>query len=96
MLPTRIGKQTLSAAHTGQGSATATASALTVEPWEAYYGVYIRNHDGSNPMYVGESGVTVTTGFRIDAGDSLWIPIEFAQDLYTISGGTIAYSFLSI
>jgi len=96
MLPVQIGKQTHEAAHSGQGSATATAGALTDNHWPALYGVYIRNHDGSNPMYVGDSTVTTSTGFRIDAGDSLWVPVEFAKNLYAISGGTIAYSFLSI
>ena len=96
MLPTRVGKQTHAEAHTGQGTATGTAAALTANHWEAFYGVYIRNHDGANPMYVGDSTVATGTGFRIDAGESLWIPIEYAKNLYAVSGGSIAYSFLSI
>ena len=96
MLPTLIGKQTHAAAHSGQGTATATAAALTDNHWEAFYGVYIRNHDGANPMYVGDSAVTTSTGFRIVSGESVWIPVEFAKNLYVISGGSISYSFLSI
>jgi len=96
MLPVSIGKQTYAAVHTGQGSAGAAATALTADSWDVQYGVYIRNHDGANPMYVGSVGVTTGTGFRIVAGESLWIPIEFAKNLYVISGGAIAYSFMSV
>lgn len=97
MLPVQVGKQTFEKAYTGQGTATGTASRLTSEYWPPMYGVYIRNHDGSNPMYVGASSdVTTGTGFRIDAGDSLWIPVEEPRNLYVISGGSIAYSCLAV
>ena len=96
MLPVQMGKQTFAAVHTGQGTATATAAALTADSWEVSYGVYIRNHDGANPMYVGGSNVTTGNGFRIVSGESLWIPIELAKNLWAVSGGSIAYSYMSI
>lgn len=96
MLPVKIGKQSQDKFYTGQGTATGTAAAITAEPWEARDGVYIRNHDATNPMYVGPSGVTTSTGFRIDAGDSLKIEVEDPTTIYAVSGGSIAYSFLIV
>ena len=95
--PVNIVKQSQAAFNTGNGTATVTAAALTDNPWIAQMGVFIRNHDGANPMFVGIAGVTSTKGFRVDAGDDLWIPVSDPRTIYVIrSTADVAYSFLVV
>jgi len=97
MLPVRVAKQSYSEFHTGQGTAGAAKAALTANAWEAKHGVFVRNHDGANSVYVGDSDVTVNTGFQLAAGDDIWIPVIAASDLYVITGGaSVDYSFLVV
>lgn len=95
MFPVQILKQTKSKFYTGQGTA-GVAAALTAQPDKVMYGVYIRNHDGVNPLFVGNSNVTVGNGFQVVAGESVWIPVEDARDIYVVSGGAVTYSYLLV
>ena len=95
MFPVQVLKQTKSKFFTGQGTAAA-AAALTAQPGTLMYGVYIRNHDGVNPLFVGNANVTIANGFQVAAGDDLWIPIEDARDVYVVSAGAVDYSYLLI
>jgi hypothetical protein len=97
MLPVRVAKQTQEKLNTGQGTAGAAAAALTTNPWPASYGIFIRNHDGANAMYVGNSGLTAANGFRLDAGDDIWIPVTDPREVYVIRAtADVAYSFLVV
>lgn len=95
MFPVQILKQTNSKFYTGQGTA-GVAAALTDRPETLKYGVYIRNHDALNPLYVGNSNVTDANGFQVVAGDSIWIPVEDARTVYVVSGGAVDYSYLLV
>lgn len=97
MLPVQIGKQTYSSLYTGQGSAGAAAAALTTSPTLAKHGVFIRNHDGANALFVGNSKLTAGTGFQVVAGADLWLPVEDPKLIYVITGGAaVAYSYLVV
>lgn len=95
MLPVRVAKQTQEVLNTGQGTANGAAAAITAKPWDAKYGVFIRNHDDTDALFVGNSGVSAANGFRVDAADDLWIPVDDARKIYAITGGNdVDYSFL--
>jgi len=97
MLPVRVAKQTQQKLQTGQGTAGVAAAALTDNPWPANYGIFIRNHDGANAVYVGNSGVTASNGFRLDAGDNIWIPVADPREIYVIRAtADVDYSFLVV
>ncbi len=98
MLPMNLAKQTQEAFNVLRGTAGVAAAVLTANPWEAFYGVYIRNHHATDDLVVGGADVTAGTGFAIAAGDSLWIPIDDATKIYAIRGAAadVAYSALVI
>jgi hypothetical protein len=97
MLPVRIAKQTQEVLNTGQGTANGNAAAITAEPWDAKYGVFIRNHDAADALFVGNSAVSAANGFRIDAAKDLWVPVDNAREIYAITGGNdVNYSFLVV
>ncbi len=97
MLPIQIGKMSHASLSTGQGSADGTAKSITASPTPAKYGVFVRNHDGANALFVGNSKLTAGTGFQIIAGEDLWIPVEDPRIIYVITGGAaVAYSYLVV
>ena len=53
------------------------------------YEIAVKNHDGTNPVYVGKSDVTSSTGFRLSAGESMSFSLAGGEKLYArATGGT--------
>jgi len=97
MLPIQLSKQTSAKFSTGQGSVGAEVAALTINPKVAAYGVYIHNDHANASMFIGDSKLTAVNGFLLDAGQSIWIPIEDARNIYVLRDKkTVTYSFLIV
>jgi hypothetical protein len=78
-----------------------TATATQIGHFENGLPVLVQNmaDGGRAPVYLGASGVTPTTGFRLDFlnnGSSITIPGD--GDLYAVcdTGGTARVSFLTV
>jgi len=97
MKPVKVLESVQEDFYTGNGTAGVAASALTSQPWRAFYGVKIRNHDAANKMYVGKEGVTSSTGFRLDPGCDCEFPIADPRLIYVIRDvADVDYSFLVV
>ncbi len=86
---TNTGAAHLASTHTTLNSSTAT---LIVVARPTRRTVVIRNSDTSLSMYVGELGVTSSTGMLVKASES--IPYTFVGALYAISasGAPVSYA----
>lgn len=97
MLPVSIAKQTTEKFATGQGTANGTAAAITASKYNSVYGVFIRNHDTTNAVYVGTSTVATTSGFKVTAEQDVWIPVDDPTSIYVVTAGaSVAFSFLVV
>jgi hypothetical protein len=57
--------------------------------------IAVRNTDASNPVYLGGSGVTSSTGFLLKAGESMTFNVVGDDSLYAIAtGATVTVSIL--
>ena len=54
-------------------------------------------HSGSGTVYIGDSTVTSSTGYRMDNGDKITLPVGDHESLYAItsSGTAILYIYLN-
>lgn len=71
---------------------TTAATALTVAETDDRAGssICVQNTDTTNPIYVGPSNVTSTTGFLIAAGVIISMDIGQGETLYArATGGTV-------
>jgi hypothetical protein len=51
------------------------------------YEIVVTNHDTANPVYLGPSGVTSSTGMKLAAGSAIGISLSFGERLYAIATG---------
>ena len=76
---------------------TSTAAALTVTETDDRAGssICVQNTDSTNPVYLGPSGVTSSTGFKLAAGAVAALDVEPGDTLYAIAtGGTVVVHVL--
>jgi hypothetical protein len=54
-------------------------------------------HSGSGTVYLGDSTVTTSTGYRMDNGDKVVLPVGDHEPLYAItsSGTAILYIYIN-
>lgn len=59
------------------------------------YELYVKNHDATNPVYLGGSTVTSSTGVKLAAGEGLGVSMTFGEKLYArATGGTVVVGVL--
>jgi hypothetical protein len=92
-------KQTTSVISTGQGTSTA-APAPIVDPSLsrlAYKGVRVKAAKANtSPIYLGASGVSIETGYELDAGESVELWIEDPAKVFAVSSNNQAFSWVSL
>ncbi len=76
-----------SSLRSGQTAVTATAAALTSST-VALQVIIKANTDNAIPVYLGPSGVTTSTGFRLDPGDSVTLEVLDLSAIYLIASTT--------
>lgn len=69
-----------------------TAAALEVTDGTAAtngqsYEILIKNTDGTNPVYLGPTGVTSATGYKLSAGESLGMSLAFGEKVFARATG---------
>ena len=69
--------------------ATATALSATDDS-RAGEAVVVRNR-GSAAVYLGGSDVTSSTGFQLDAGDTLAVDVTYGETLYAVAADAGPY-----
>ena len=64
----------------------------------SHYKIYVKNLDGSINVFVGLSGVTSSTGLRLNAGETTIIePVLLGTDLHAIAAsGTPSVSVMVV
>ena len=88
----------LATAQVALNSSTATKINTVGGTPSSHYKLYVKNLDGTILVYVGPSGVTTSTGLRLNAGETVIIdPVVAGTDLYAISAsGTPSVSVMVI
>ena len=83
---------------TGQKTvATGTATAITAETMDSRRGILVKALAGNTAVvYLGLTGVTVTTGFELSAGESVVVPHLKASEIFAITTGTQKICFIII
>lgn len=56
--------------------------------------ILIENQDSTNPVWIGGSAVTSSTGLKLVAGASLAFNVLGNDSLYAVSGGTVIVGVL--
>ena len=77
-----------------QKTVTTTASVVVASsPFDQTVAI----HSGSGTVYLGDSTVTTSTGYRMDNGDKIVLPVGDHEALYAItsSGTAILYIYLN-
>jgi hypothetical protein len=80
----------------GQKSVAQTAVTLQAAAAELAVGVWVKSDSGNTGnIFVGETGVTTSTGYKLEPGESMFINIEALLDIYVISnsGTNTVYYF---
>ena len=83
---------------TGQKTvATGTSTAITAETMDSRRGVLVKALAANTAtVYLGLTGVTVSTGFELSAGESVVIPHLKASEIFAITTGTQNICFIII
>ena len=83
---------------TGQKTvATGTATAITAITHDCRRGVLIKALAANDAtVYLGMTGVTVSTGFELSAGESVVLPHLKASEIFAITTGTQNICFVII
>ena len=94
-------KETSNIRHLVSGQVTVGASGptqLTCVETTINHGLLLRTPiSNSGVVFIGPVGVTVETGFGIDPGDSMELPIDNASDLYAIAAtGPLSLEFMGL
>lgn len=81
-----------------QSIVSGAAVQLTSSTTECRRGIVVRaNAANTEVIYVGEVGVSATTGFELSAGDSVVLPVLSADEVYAISAaGTQSACFVIV
>jgi hypothetical protein len=59
------------------------------------YELYLVNHDGTNPVYLGDNTVTSATGAQLAAGASLGVSLTYGEKLFArATGGAVTVGVL--
>ncbi len=78
----------------------ASAEVLTSSNFQCKFGIYIKAHaTNANDVFVGrDSGVTTANGFRLDAGEEIFIPFSKPISEIHVIGGAVdqGVSYLAI
>jgi hypothetical protein len=76
---------------------TVTTTAAVIVPASPFDQTVLL-HSGSGAVYVGDSTVTSSTGFRLDNGDKIVLPVGDHEALYAItsSGTAILYIYINV
>jgi len=96
-----IGREAAEEFQVGQGSVGAASQPLAVVGASRSVLKYViikADFTNTNDVFVGTSGVTTTTGFRLDAGEATPpIPIDELSKVHVIGGAALqGYSWLAI
>jgi hypothetical protein len=80
------------------GQVTATTSATAIDTTSANpFVLVLHNESGSNDIFLGNSGVTSTTGFSLHANSTISLPLTPGDQLYAITGtGSHLLSWMKI
>jgi hypothetical protein len=93
-----IYRQTVGEFCTGQGT-TSTVSAPIVASDSSRFALKgVRVHAGANnagPIYVGPSGVSIATGYPLNAGESVLIQVDNPSKVSVVAAGAYGYSWIS-
>ena len=52
-------------------------------------GEWLFTNRGTNPIFVGEAGVTPEAGFQVDAGEGFSIALDGREKLYAVCAATL-------
>lgn len=74
-----------------QVTVTTSAVALSAAETDNRGGesVLVKNTDATNPVYLGASGVTTGTGYKLAAGEAVSFDLDMGEALYAVSGGSV-------
>jgi len=88
----------LATAQIALNSSTATKINTVGGTPSSYYKIYVKNLDASINVFVGITGVTSSTGLRLNAGETTIIdPVVVGTDLYAISAsGTPSVAVMAV
>lgn len=84
--PPKVAVDPPTTTQSGQISVTTTRQPLTNVAFTLKSGVRVKlDPDSEIPVYIGNSGVDTSKGYRIDAGEEIFIEIQTAQNIHVIS-----------
>jgi hypothetical protein len=88
----------LATAQIALNSSTATKINTVGGTPSSHYKIYVKNLDASINVFVGVTGVTSSTGLRLNSGETTIIdPVVAGTDLYAISAsGTPSVAVMAI
>lgn len=59
------------------------------------YELLVKNTDATNPVYLGPTGVTSSTGYKLSAGEAVGISLAYGEKLFArATGGTVVVTCL--